>query len=378
MRPYINTVSALDAETRAKLSKQQRNASILSFFVGILLMVFLALLFWLFKTFQPIKKTEIIVTYSVENILTPTVEEKKIVPKIQRKPVPPAATAVAVITHNAPAEVSLPTPEIELEELSFDFGETEDFGDGWGKAETKTPTTSNNSSGGTPTFSFMGQKAKLNETCFVIDWSRSIPRKKGRMQLLQDEMLDTLKQIPNGTNFQMIMYAGPRWTITDKFDPTSNSNRGSSITIIDPYDRNKKYKYKGVKNSLYKIEKGRGRVPKWLKMNKEIRKKIKNFIEDAEFSHGTNWQAPLEMAMRMKPKPKEIIFLTDGFVHNADEVALEIISLAKKHKVKINTVALMQSKAENALKQMSKETKGSFTLVTGTDDEDRNTIDFSR
>lgn len=361
-------------ELKAKLAAQQRNSTIASFIVGILIMLLLALIFWAFKILIPQHQSEPMVSYVADESPVEEPQKEKVrAANVKKKPSSPSSAAVQVVTASAPSEISLPTPEFEVDTLSVEFGEDDGFGDGWG-VDGKS---GNASSGGAADFSFMGQKVKADEICFVIDWSRSIPIKSGRMELLQNEILSTLKEIPDKTKFQMIMYAGPRWLITDDFDPRSNSNRGTDITIVDPYDNNKRYKYKGVRNSVYEIEKGRPRVPNWLEMDSEIRRKIKDFVNEAAFSNGTNWEAPLEMAMRMKPQPKTIIFLTDGFVHNADSVASSIAESAKRKGVILKTVSLMESQAEEALVHLARETKGSFTLVKGTGKKEREVQDFS-
>ena len=79
---------------------------------------------------------------------------------------------------------------------------------------------------------------------------------------------------------------------------------------------------------------------------------------------GTIWTPPLEMAMSMDPPPQIIFFMTDGATGgNVVEEAKKIAAKAKSKQIIINTVAMMQPKAEAAMKELAKRTGGQFTMV---------------
>ena len=60
-----------------------------------------------------------------------------------------------------------------------------------------------------------------------------------------------------------------------------------------------------------------------------------------------------------------VYFLTDGAVSNGQQAVDEIVALNKEKgkKAMINTIAMMQPRAEDLLGQLAKETGGEFTIV---------------
>jgi predicted phosphoribosyltransferase len=70
------------------------------------------------------------------------------------------------------------------------------------------------------------------------------------------------------------------------------------------------------------------------------------------------------MAFQMDPLPETIIFMTDG-VAAGDPigVAKAIARKAKKNKITINTVALMEPKAAEAMAKLAEGSGGKFVLI---------------
>ena len=119
----------------------------------------------------------------------------------------------------------------------------------------------------------------------------------------------------------------------------------------------------------------------WQKMDADYRKTVKSFLTNTrEMGANTFWKSPLDMAMSLKPAPKTIIFLTDGTPSNQlepDQVKKDVAKKARRSKTVIKTIALMEPAAKEALIDLAKVTRGSFTLVTGTGEDERETEDFS-
>jgi hypothetical protein len=70
------------------------------------------------------------------------------------------------------------------------------------------------------------------------------------------------------------------------------------------------------------------------------------------------------MALAMDPPPQVVFFMTDG-VTGGDAVALAkaVAAKAKAKKITINTVAMMEPRAEEAMKELAKRTAGQFTII---------------
>lgn len=123
---------SISPEVVAKLKLQKRNNTIAAIVIAILLCMLIGLLFWMLKYFIPSRHVEPIVSYIADSSDIEEVVKQKVVNEVRKKPSSPSSSAVSIITANAPSEISIPTPEIEIETLSVDFGESDGFGDGWG------------------------------------------------------------------------------------------------------------------------------------------------------------------------------------------------------------------------------------------------------
>jgi hypothetical protein len=93
-------------------------------------------------------------------------------------------------------------------------------------------------------------------------------------------------------------------------------------------------------------------------------KESKKIIQEHKLLWGTTWEPAIDMALSMNPKPDVIFFMTDGSCGgNIVELAKNIGQRAKKKRVVINTVAMMQPQTEKAMRTMAEQSGGSFTLI---------------
>ena len=85
----------------------------------------------------------------------------------------------------------------------------------------------------------------------------------------------------------------------------------------------------------------------------------------AFFSKGQTFFHIFEMAFAMRPPPEVIFFMTDGAVEGVDTVKLarSLGSKARSKRIIVNTVALMEPKANAGMKELAKTTGGQFTIV---------------
>ena len=126
----------IQPEVVSQLNRQRLISVILAVIISILSCSLLGLIFGLLKILIVSTTVEPMISYQQESAITESViEPKKVVSSVLKKPASPSSSAVTIITANAPADISLPTPEVEIDALSLEFGETEGFGEGWGQGK---------------------------------------------------------------------------------------------------------------------------------------------------------------------------------------------------------------------------------------------------
>ena len=70
------------------------------------------------------------------------------------------------------------------------------------------------------------------------------------------------------------------------------------------------------------------------------------------------------MALDMKPKPDLVVFLTDGASgSDSSEKAKKLGNSAKTRGIKVNTIALMEPRAREAMAELARRAGGSFALI---------------
>jgi hypothetical protein len=122
----------LSPEAQARLQAQRRNSTISSIIISILVIVLLALI--LAFIFLPpfIRETPTIVSYAGTTVTEENLEVKKMNTSVERKPSAPSSSMAKVIAANTVSPTAVPVPEVDVPDPSTDFGNGDDFGDGWG------------------------------------------------------------------------------------------------------------------------------------------------------------------------------------------------------------------------------------------------------
>ncbi len=358
-----------NAEAEAQLRAQRRNSSIASVVIGLLLMTLVCLVFYLLKNYIFEEKVEPIVAFASDEVEEVTINKVKVKADVQKKPSAPSSSAVKVLAAQTTSTVAIPSPDVAVDSLSVDFGEVEGFGDSFGDGFAF-------GSGGNGEFNFLGSSGSANDVVFVIDWSASMTQKKGRMKLLQDEMRKLFSNIPNGSRMQVVMFCGPFWLASDENKTIGNIEKfRSSIFTTKDTKTGEVYKFKGSSP----IEVKKKRVGKWVAMSDDYRQTLMDFVDKGELGFGTEWGKPLRFALEMKPAPKTVIFLTDGATGgNAKKIVASTAKLANEIGTVIKTVAMMEPKAEAEMRALAEKTGGSFTLVRGLSEKDREVTDYSK
>jgi hypothetical protein len=126
----------LSEEALLRLRKQQRNSTISSFVVAVLVVVLIALVLGIFLLPSIYKETPVIVTYASSVEEETDVQEKKVTTQVMRKPSAPSSSMAKVIAANTQSPTAVPVPDQVVSAPSLDFGDGDDFGAGWGEGDT--------------------------------------------------------------------------------------------------------------------------------------------------------------------------------------------------------------------------------------------------
>ena len=121
----------LPPETEARLVAQQRKLTISSVLIAAIIVILLTTS--LFFVFLPkAEDTQLgIISYSTTTEETEVNPEQKITRNIQPKPTSPPSSAAKVIAADTQSLISIPEPEFDFPDTSFDSGLDEDFNSGW-------------------------------------------------------------------------------------------------------------------------------------------------------------------------------------------------------------------------------------------------------
>ena len=349
----------INPEVEAAVKRQKAKATISSLLIAILAVVLVGILLFLFAITSINLTQPDIVAYQASAPEDQQIEQKQINPSLQRKPAAPSSSMAKVISANTASPTAIPVPDFDSPVESVDFGDGADFGAGWG-------TDGEASSGGGT--SFFGQKSSAERIAFVIDYSLSMKAQK-RVDIMKAELTKSLKDLPPGTQYQMIFFAGPAWVAGS----TIGDVRGCSKTMSSPVWMEKKYEWVGGK------PKGRAQRATWLTVpsaegligserrdaeEKKVVKESLKYVKDTPLVLGTRWNDALGMAMDMKPPPQVIYFMTDGSSgKTAMDIAKTYGNKAKSRGITVNCIAMMEPRAAEAMAELAKRAGGKFTMV---------------
>jgi hypothetical protein len=175
---------------------------------------------------------------------------------------------------------------------------------------------------------------------------------------MRAELRKSVEGLPLSMSFQLIFFAGPTWVAGDEITMAKGNKSAEVKGSGGTFD----WISKGSAHDWN--PKGRKQQSKWLEVSPAKRSKSLKLIETTPLVYGTNWEPALEMALAMDPAPEVIFFMTDGITGgNAEALAKSIAARAKRNKIIINAVAMMEPKAEAAMKLLAKRTGGQFTVI---------------
>ena len=340
----------LDSEAQKRLAAQRRNSSISSAVIALLVIVLIGFTLGLVLLPNFTKEVPVIVSYKGTKQPEKEVEQKKISTSVQRKPTSPASTSVKVITTNSASPVSIPVPEQVSPVESVEFGDGQDFGGGWGDGDGFA-------AGGGATF--FNQEVKAERIAYVIDYSASMKGEKD--ELMRAELTKSVSGLAPGTKYQMIFFSGPVWIAGDTVT-LSQKDKGGEGTVKGKGGHT--YDWVGKGAHEWK-PKGKRQEAEWLDVTGKNLEESLKVIKSSKLVYGTDWENPLEMAFAMDPPPQIVFFMTDGSMSGRDMMSLTrtLAAKAKTNDIVVNSIAMMEPRAEESMFELAKRTGGAFTIV---------------
>jgi hypothetical protein len=340
----------LSPEAQARLATEQRNITISSFVIGFLVVTLICLVLGFLLMAKIFKETPVIVSYQSNMVEETKVEEEKKQSSVKQKPSSPSSSMAKVIAANTSAEVSIPVPDEVSDVQSLDFGNGEDFGSGWGDG--------NGDGTGGGGASFFNQKVSAERIAYVIDYSMSM--KGERDELMRKELTKSVDGLSRSVKFQQIYFSGPAWVAGSKLPDYDFKKAKATVGGKGGH----KYEWTG-KGLFDWTPKGKRQPVEWLDADLFQLKDAREIIAETPLSGGTDWENPLLMAFDMEPPPQIIFFMTDGIVGERDMMKLtdDLASKAKKKGIMVNTIAMMEPKANEAMANLANKTGGEFTII---------------
>jgi len=271
--------------------------------------------------------------------------EQQTMERVQRTPTQSAAAQMEVVSAAAASSVAAPNFD-STEFTSNPIGAGQNFG----------MSMSLGGGEGEGMVSFFGSKSKAKKVVFVVDASASMGSTGGgsktKFELMKEELTKTIRALPPTVEFQLIFFSGPAWFASEGYDKEGW----------------RQWEKNGRKLNFWHYGDGDpANLPKedYEQATRGGIQRAINDIEDTTMSYGTDWRAPLKMAMNLEPDL--IYFMTDGAVGKHPEKPPVVEDLLDYNRVKglakINTICLMELKAFDMLEELADKTRGEFTLV---------------
>lgn len=181
-------------EVQAKLDAQKRNSTISAIIIALLFCALLVAILFYIALSPLFKNTEELVTYSSGTETEEKVVKPEMNNEVEKKPSSPSASMAKVIAANTPSATSVPVPDQVVTEPSLDFGDGDDFGDGWGSA------SGSGAGGGGSGF---GIPASMKKRCSAKDRIERLT-KEGGLEEYEDRVVNSLRwlkktQQPDGS-----------------------------------------------------------------------------------------------------------------------------------------------------------------------------------
>jgi len=172
----------LSPEALARLHAQQRNSTITSLIIAILVVCLIGIiLLWILL--PPIDNfTPEIVSYQAGAEEEEKQEKREMNRVVERKPSAPSTEMAKVIAANTQSPTAIPIPEMDVPDPSTDFGDFEDFSDTWAESS-----------------SFSGIPETMRKRCSLADRLDRLAKNGGNEQC-EEAVMKSLRWIKSTQN----------------------------------------------------------------------------------------------------------------------------------------------------------------------------------
>jgi hypothetical protein len=343
-------VPYLDPSRDEKLRRQRRLSSIASVVISFLIIALVLLVLALMFLPEMVRTAPGAVVYAGPKTPEESVKQRPVT-STRNTPSAPSAAMARVVTANVSSDLSVPVPDFDVAEPSHDFGNGDDFGDGWGNGSGL-----GGGGGGGGGTTFFRQKVKGQRIAYVIDYSGSMGGQ--REKLMRAELSRSIAQLGAGMQFQIVCFGGPAWVAGSTV--TMNANKTEALVELGEG----RFKWRAVPGTNRWEPGAKKQRPEWISVAPGPIDDATRLVNTTPLVWGTDWESPLEMAIAMDPPPEVIFFMTDGAV-GGDMVKLaeKLGHRAKRRGAVVNTVAMMEPEAEAAMKELAQRSGGQFTIV---------------
>ncbi|MBB5351017.1 hypothetical protein HNR46_001251 [Haloferula luteola] len=278
---------------------------------------------------------------------------------MRRQTSPPRAPSAAsnrALVAAVAAPVALAVPEVEVDEMSLEWGQDDDFLEGWGTGGAGTDGGQGMDEGEMGA-TFFQQKTSAHRVCYLIDFSGSM--RGQREKLMRSELSKSLEALAEGSLFQLVFFAGPVWIAGSSVEmEDKNPPREGVVTVGD-----ESFRWEYVGGGKWEAQ-GREQEIHWREASASTVKQALAEVRGSRLAYGGGWENPIEWALGLDPAPEVIFFMTDGAISgDMMGIARDLARKAKRKGTVINTVALMEPKAEKPMQEMARRAGGQFTLV---------------
>jgi len=122
----------LSPEAQAALAAQKRTSTISALIISILSFGLVILILMVIALTVNIKSPPEIISYSSGVAEDEQIDRPKTTSQVVRKPSSPSSSMAKVIASSSASPTAVPVPSMDISEVALDFGNGDDFGDGWG------------------------------------------------------------------------------------------------------------------------------------------------------------------------------------------------------------------------------------------------------
>lgn len=217
----------------------------------------------------------------------------------------------------------------------------------------------NGTGGGMPgaaSVRFFDQEVRAQRIAYVIDYSKSMRGK--RETLMRAELSKSVSKLHPTQEYQLIFFAGPAWVAGWDIQMEPGDREGSVTS-----DAGVTQHWKSINAGNWERSGKKQQAP-WLEANKSNIRKSVSIVQESGLVYGTFWKPALDLALEMTPPPDIIYFMTDGVVSNkVYETIDDIARTARRRKTVVNTIAMMEPAAADAMATLANKTGGKFTLI---------------